>query len=336
MPAPASETRSAAPAAPPRDDLIVVAGQGRSGTNWLLDLFDAHAGTRCRSEVDELPGSALSELPSPLFRASAADLTEDAWWSAVNHAMRHEGTRDHAPVAPKSWSPGGVRGLGLGEFTRRRRPRRLLRMAMPMLREAEWPVPAMLAGSIGDARPVLKFVQTPGWIDWLLRTQPAVNIVHIVRDPAAFLDSWQRRYVARNRPPAVLDANRARLHRLAALEPTWAERMGDPEAMGLEESELWYWRYATELSHAASAGRDRYELVSYEAIVADPVAVTRSLYAATGLEWAADIETRVRRLIRSGPPRAPKMTAEREAAVARVTADFDLGLGWGGAGGGHG
>ena len=45
----------------------LITGQGRSGTNWLLELFDASSKTFCRNEPDRLEGSPLGLLAEDLL-----------------------------------------------------------------------------------------------------------------------------------------------------------------------------------------------------------------------------------------------------------------------------
>ncbi len=46
---------------------ILISGKGRSGSNRLLDIFDASRETACRSEVNEIPGSAFHGIGGTLF-----------------------------------------------------------------------------------------------------------------------------------------------------------------------------------------------------------------------------------------------------------------------------
>ena len=38
---------------------VLIAGQGRSGTNWLLQILDLSSQTHCRNEPNDCIGSAL-------------------------------------------------------------------------------------------------------------------------------------------------------------------------------------------------------------------------------------------------------------------------------------
>ena len=45
-----------------RPEYALIVGQGRSGTSWLLDLFDLSPQTFCRNEPYGINGSPLANL----------------------------------------------------------------------------------------------------------------------------------------------------------------------------------------------------------------------------------------------------------------------------------
>lgn len=120
-------------------------------------------------------------------------------------------------------------------------------------------------------------------------------MLHIVRHPGGFLNSWRNRYLARRDPEAVSNANRARLKIVTEADPSSAALFGDIDQMCVEESELWYWRYATETIHAAGAALPAYKLIIYEKLAADPVGVARRVYEICGLPWHAAIQETIRK-----------------------------------------
>jgi hypothetical protein len=136
------------------------------------------------------------------------------------------------------------------EFARRVRAQRLvgprgralLGRIAPSLRGAEWRLPRWLGSrrALREARPVLKLVQVPAWGTWVLRNRPGTRVLHIVRRPAGFLNSWRNRYLDEHERAVVTLANRQRLRAVVAVDPKWAERLGPIEHV-LEGSAMQDW-----------------------------------------------------------------------------------------------
>jgi hypothetical protein len=71
---------------------VVIAGSGRSGTNRLLDAFDLHPETVCRSEPEEMIGGDFRTLPG-------AHRRETRWAMILRSAGRApSAARDGAKV----------------------------------------------------------------------------------------------------------------------------------------------------------------------------------------------------------------------------------------------
>lgn len=290
-------SRWPSPAAPAgRPDAVVICGQGRSGTNWLLDIFDFSPDTLCRNEPNEISSSPFAALPSPWIDALEGDerFARD-WDDAALCSAQRMGERDHRLGSHKRFVRALSGRLGLTRCVSGPRLRRLLSLAFPSLRRGEWAPPWWLASRsrLSRALPIFKFVQTPGWAAWSLRHRPRTAVVHIVRHPGGFLNSWRRRYLAHHDESAVSAANITRLRMVADAHPEWASLLDDIEAMSVDESELWYWRYAAEIVDNAGRGLPHYHPVVYERLVESPVEVGRALYSACGLAWTPRIEAAV-------------------------------------------
>jgi hypothetical protein len=52
----------------------------------------------------------------------------------------------------------------------------------------------------------------------------------------------------------------------------------------MEESELWYWRYANEMVYNCGNGRRQYRVIKDEDVWANPLSVTQDLFANDDLE----------------------------------------------------
>jgi hypothetical protein len=179
---------------------------------------------------------------------------------------------------------------------------------------------------------VFKMIQIPGWVAWVLARRPSTKIVHIVRHPGGFLNSWRNRHLGVHDPEEVRTENRNRLDVIRTAHPEWAGRFGDIDAMAVGESELWYWRYATETINAAGAGKPQYHLILYEHLAADPTAVMRRVFEFSGLEWDDRIARRVRARSTESTSIAAawrsKLSKEEVAHVERVLAGSPMERWW--------
>lgn len=277
-------------------DYVLIVGHGRSGTNWLLDLFDLSPRTHCRNEPYGIDSSPFAQLPSRHFRKQEQPELETMWDEAVRFTAFRMGERDHSVRARKEHLHDTSLRLHLPELLGRRKVRRMLGLAFRSLRASEWLLPRWLGsrGALAQATPVMKFVQAPGWLVWVLEKRPCAQVAHIVRHPGGFLNSWRKRYLSKHDYQSVLAANRARLRSLAESDNTWAERLAHLQQMSADESELWYWRYSTETIHQAGAKSGRYHLVIYEQLVTDTIGTTRRLYQECGLAWCNGIQKAIR------------------------------------------
>ncbi|MEQ9000864.1 MAG: sulfotransferase [Coleofasciculus sp. B1-GNL1-01] len=277
-----------------KPDYILIFGQGRSGTNWLLDLLDLSPQTYCRNEANKLKTSPLAQLPSPIVRQPLGDDFGGQWDKAVASVALRMGDRDRIGTYPKFYINQPVRQLGtivLGK----RRLRQLFSPIMPSLRQPDWPVPRWFVhpDALKQASTVLKLNMAPAWAEWVLLNRPNVLVIHIVRHPGGFLNSMSRRYWADQDITVIKQDNQERLRQIVKYEPEWAERFGEIEAMSEEESELWYWRYASETIHTAGEGRANYVQLVYEDLVANPIDVAKHVYDKCHLPWTKDIEAEI-------------------------------------------
>jgi hypothetical protein len=278
-----------------RADYALIVGQGGSGTNWLLRLFDLSPLTFCRNEPHALAGSRLAALFELRIAARSDDpVLEREWDEAMRWTGSHMGSRDAAITVPKLHLRPLARRLGVERVLRGPRYRRALGLAFPALRGEEWPLPRLLRNArFEQALPVFKLVQTPGFAAFVLRRRPAVRVFHIVRHPGGFLNSWANRYLARNDREQVRRSNLARLEQVVREDPTWAARFGDLAALPVEDAELWYWCYANEVICQAGRGNPNYHRLIYEEVARDPIAAMRRCYAACELPWTEAIEREV-------------------------------------------
>ncbi len=176
----------------------LIAGQGRSGTNWLLDILNQSPKTHCRNEPNECAGSALSELtsgavPSPELEAEL----ESKWDEAIVRTSQSFGKYDHPTKVHKDHFSGPLQRMGLARVARSKRLQGVLDRVMPSLVQEEWSIPSWLVGKWQKDRslPILKVNMSPGWVVWALRNRPEARILHIVRHPGGFLSAYIKRFL---------------------------------------------------------------------------------------------------------------------------------------------
>ena len=148
-----------------RYDNALIVGQGRSGTDWLLDLLDLSERTYCRSEANEIPDGAMSALPDCRFVGTHDDLLSLRWDDVVATVATHMGERDHHVRGRKVFAHRVPHAINMNALLRRPKARRLLSYFAPALRRGEWKCPAWLFDTkrLAHAFPVIKLVQVPGW-----------------------------------------------------------------------------------------------------------------------------------------------------------------------------
>ena len=311
-----------------RPDYVLVVGSGRSGSSWLLGLLNQSPETFCRNEPYGVTGSALAKLKSHRFFLSDwNDDQQQQWDEAIRFAATHMGDRDHPIQVQKNYISGFSRAVGLCRAVQGRRLRRVLQVLSPSLRQGEWSLPWWLGSQqrLTESLPVLKLIVSPGWTDFILRTRPNVNVLHIVRHPGGVLNSWLNRYVAHRDVHEVKNNSRARLEELAQCDPNWARRLGDIQRMSIDELELWYWRYMNEIIWESGQQADKYHQLIYEELVVDTVALMRQVFERCSLRWTESTGQRIAALSSNSVSIATKwwnsLTAPQVDLVERILED---------------
>lgn len=319
--------------ATPRYAIIV--GQGRSGTNWLLDLLDLSPYTLCRNEPYGCVGSPLRALfeHRGILRRDPGAL-DAGWDDAVRFTATHMGERDHRVRRPKHYIRPLTRHVGLYRMVQGPKYRRVLGALLPQLRGAEWRLPGWVCDSdaLARARAVLKLNQAPGWAAHVLRHHPDTPVFHILRHPGGFLNSWANRYLAERDSAQVARENRERLHDAAREDPDFARLLPEVDDLSVEIAELWYWRYANETIAREGEGKPRYRALTFEGLAADPIGEMRTLYALAELPWNDEIEAAIRReceqsLAISSAWRT-KLTPDQVSLCETLLAESPLGALW--------
>ena len=312
-----------------------IVGQGRSGSNWLLNLFDLSPDTFCRDEPDLLKGSPFRQLRRDQFvRHDQQSLLEEGWDDAVRFTVARMGAHDNPIIAPKAYMYEVSRRLGVYRAVRGYRWRRLWAWFVPSFRDVEWVPPSYLVNARRFERStaVLKFVSPPGWAAFVLARRPEVPVFHVVRHPGGFLNSWATRFLATRVESEVRDANLTRLHVIAGLDDAWRRRFGAIDGMSAHEAELWYWSYVNEEISRAGDASERFTRVVFEDLVRDSAGTMQRLYDRLGVPF----HDSVRRAVAASSDESPsisakwrdRLTAEHQRLVERVLDESPLRSCW--------
>ena len=274
----------------------VISGLGRSGTNWLLELFNLSPETYCRNEPYASNGAALAELEYYRFvnRPMIAEL-EKSWDQAISSTLGHMGYRDPVIDVQKNYMHRTAYDLGLYRMVRGRKYRKLLSLCDRNLWGEQWPVPGYLC-DMGEQRKafgVVKLTRSPGWTNFILKHRPRVPVFHIVRHPGGYLNSWANRYLSTTTPESSARLKRLTLIDICTTEPEWHELMGDVDVMGIEELHLWFWVYMNKTIYENGRDQSNYHYIVYEDLVTAQYEIIRPLFEKYGLEWSAKIESKI-------------------------------------------
>ena len=180
-----------------RSRYAIVLGQGRSGTNWVVDSLDVSPVTFCRNEPDMCTASVMSRLPSKWrIGAEGAALSEN-WDAAATKSAQLMGERDHRLNHPKVFVSPLSQRLGVAQLSARPKARELGSRVIRSWKRGEWAMPPWVGDlEDGDVTAVFKIVQAYNWAIWVLENRPDIPVVHVVRHPGGRHESFLRRYVA--------------------------------------------------------------------------------------------------------------------------------------------
>lgn len=275
---------------------IVICGHGRSGSNRMLQAFDAHERTLCRNEPNGHVGSPFKALPQDLFPEDLGPDFPDRLAEAVRVGAISHGDRDYFDDDHKAYLRKGPLAQIAAWIEPGRRKRKLAAILKPDFAQEEWriPGPRLTRDAEDVILPVFKPGIMTGW--WILShpVHPGQKLIHAVRRPEPFVKSWLRRYVGKRDAAAVFAASLPSARRIAAHYGTEALQGDALTEARLIESELWRWRYINEAVYSALGHSDRYAASTYETFSADPEAEMRRLYAFAGLEMSQTHAAKIR------------------------------------------
>jgi hypothetical protein len=278
------------------DKCIIVTGNGRSGSNWLLDILDASPDTHCRNEphsIKDSPMNYIAFLDSP---KQVDELLPNIWDESVNRSRCHMGERDHSINNSKDYVYRWSQSFGLTNLIQRKNAIKFLKSVSSKYRQGEWPMPWWIGSQnkLADATVVLKIINLYPWIvSWVLKNKPGTPVIHIVRHPGGQLNSFLRRYVS-NCDEAESKHQELRrksiLKAIAMAHPQYKDVFGDIDSLSWVESLACYWRANNELIFQNGQSLSNYKRVIYEDLADDPLGVAKNIYSFCNLQWSQSVE----------------------------------------------
>lgn len=268
----------------------LILGQGRSGTNWVVDCLDASHQTFCRNEPNECVPSFLDPLANHWRIGADGARLARLWDELVDKTATHMGERDHRLDSPKLYVHPVTQRLGIAQLSARPKARRLASRVLWSWADGEWKMPFWI-GSLHDPEifTVLKLVQSYNWASWVLDNRPDVPVVQVVRHPGGRHESFLRRYVSSSNEAKTRSSKIEQLRSLAP-EKWIAERMGPVDELTLAEAETWFGVYQMEAFEQRARHSPMYLRVVYEDMVANPAPTIERIFehfglALTSTEW---------------------------------------------------
>ncbi|MBN8904013.1 MAG: sulfotransferase [Rhodospirillales bacterium] len=251
---------------------ILIVGAPRSGTTWLAKIVDSHPDVLYRHEPDEAVPSLPDSDPARQIVAWAKART-------LRTAVKR-------PTFPKSFitPPRAMIRAGLAHVLGG-----VARLPGAAAHVARLPVPDLVVREgLARLRVALKLV------NWnsaaIARALPRTRHLFILRHPCGQAASIMRG-LAQQRFHDIADGLAPSD---AARTKAYAERHG-VSARAFAELPLparlaWNWRAFNETALASLETQENVRVVSYEALCAEPVRVTRSLFEFAGLSWDGQTE----------------------------------------------
>ncbi len=266
---------------------VLISGNGRSGSNRLLDILDRSSETACRNEMNGVVNGHFDNIGGMLF---AEDMTPERI-AKLEHAVAQAGMRrsdrDRPPKARKTYFRPHLISDAMHWATSKDRLRFALARTPILAAHNEWDLPGWYTDrtKLRSALSVLKLNAGPAWTLHLHNTDPEGRIIHNIRHPRDYLNSWYNRFAK--------DQDHAYFETYWSDVPRFFEHFGkgDPDYLhdfskeSVMEIELWRWRYTNETLHEGLKGSERAMTITYADIDDDPGAAAQQVYAFAGLPY---------------------------------------------------
>ncbi len=302
---------------------IFISGNGRSGSNILLDCLDLSQYTHCRNEPHSFNTSPFyqkilqhlyfdptkfnvddieSNILDPNFDLS--DSLNQHWDSILEHMQYHWSDRDR--IIPNGEKKNYINGLfwdtGLFQFLNKKNQlRKKLSVVIPSFKGSEFQFPSWFFNdSWGkDTVHVFKVLKTIEFCySWLSENYPQTPIIHLIRYPGGFYKSLTSRFFSKydEQGKKVFETiNKIMLSKRLNLakEKNITFPEVDIDSMNLLECTFWNWLVMNELIYSHYAKKSLIKLVVFENLICDPINEFKSIYDYCGLPWSPIIEEQI-------------------------------------------
>ena len=257
----------------PEGQRVLIHGLGRSGTSWLMKIFDHHDMVFASHEPERF-------VPKPVFGAGrdaeeARAYAEGLFTSRPLRAMRKR------PIRRKAFRSSLAHGLRRGLLYALTGIDRLL----PGAGLKGVHVPDLAA--LDRAALVVKSVSHQLFLDRVAEHAPSVKVIFLIRHPCGNVFSnltgqGQSAMSHQFLPP------RDKLARLYTFDRP-AETLTEAE---FDQTEILAYRWSVFNDHIMRTidGRANVRIVRYEDLCADPIARSRELFSWVGLAWQESCE----------------------------------------------
>jgi hypothetical protein len=273
----------------------LIIGHGRSGTNLLLDLVDAHPSTNCRNEPNFVAGGAIAELFGLVNVSSRYTFDSGRWRAACARALRSKSLRDRPSYAWKAYARSGpVAKLGVEVLRRHRLRRRIAERILPAYANEEFLLPGSVVrhADLDQARLVLKLGQANQLGEHLDQLGEPYKLVHIARNPLDVVRSWSLRWLVKHDPKEVWRQlyDRAARYFEQAPHPMAGELRDD---LDVHELELMHVVLGDDHLFRTMRAQPHYLFVSYEYAAQNRLESARLIYDFLDLDLTEATERRI-------------------------------------------
>lgn len=281
----------------------VVAGMGRSGTNYILDLLDFSASTICRNEPDAISGSNFSNL-NYMYATQASEIPKEfkkSWTKTINEERYFFSVRDRSLGCVKNFMTSAWSSMLASWLLTGQRRRNALKLIWPTLSGNRYSLPHLLIDNIKlkKAMLVIKINMKLGWMLYLVRQEPSIPVIHVIRHPAGYFASMKYRYITKVGEEIARKGAIERLQNIAGTDPVWCEKFnlfGPIKDMSMIELSLCWWWCFNETLYMAASDKEQYLSLRFEDVVRDPVICADNIYKHVGIVDATEALKRTKKL----------------------------------------